>query len=153
MKSSRSPWTTHQVPCHGQASVFAVPPPAHDMRCARLCGAIVHIAGRDGNALLVRTETAAQAAEMQGVVDDSDRTADGTQLVCCLVRPRSAAPRDFWRNRMLYYAVVFFVIALIAGVLGFGGIAGAAAGIAKILFFVFLVLFVVSLIMGRRVKV
>ena len=56
-------------------------------------------------------------------------------------------------NLMLYYAVVFFVIALIAGVLGFGGIAGAAAGIAKILFFVFLVLFVVSLIMGRRVKV
>ena len=67
-----------------------------------------------------------------------------------------AAPRDssfFWRNHMLYYAVVFFVIALIAGVLGFGGIAGAAAGIAKILFFVFLILFVVSLIMGRRVKV
>ncbi len=53
---------------------------------------------------------------------------------------------------MLYYAVVFFVIALIAGVLGFGGIAGAAAGIAKILFFVFLVLFVLSLIMGRRAK-
>lgn len=53
---------------------------------------------------------------------------------------------------MLYYAVVFFVIALIAGVLGFGGIAGAAAGIAKILFFVFLILFVVSLIMGRRVR-
>ena len=56
-------------------------------------------------------------------------------------------------NLRLYYAVVFFVIALIAGVLGFGGIAGAAAGIAKILFFVFLILFVVSLIMGRRVKV
>jgi uncharacterized membrane protein YtjA (UPF0391 family) len=56
-------------------------------------------------------------------------------------------------NLMLYYAVVFFVIALIAGVLGFGGIAGAAAGIAKILFFVFLILFVVSLIMGRRVRV
>jgi uncharacterized membrane protein YtjA (UPF0391 family) len=50
---------------------------------------------------------------------------------------------------MLYYAVVFLVIALIAGALGFFGVAGAAVGIAKILFFVFLVLFVVSLIIGR----
>jgi len=51
---------------------------------------------------------------------------------------------------MLYYAVVFLVIALIAGALGFFSVAGAAVGIAKILFFVFLVLFVVSLLMGRR---
>jgi uncharacterized membrane protein YtjA (UPF0391 family) len=53
-------------------------------------------------------------------------------------------------SAMLYYAVVFLVIALIAGALGFFGVAGAAVGIAKILFFVFLILFVVSLIMGRR---
>jgi uncharacterized membrane protein YtjA (UPF0391 family) len=51
---------------------------------------------------------------------------------------------------MLYYAIVFLVIALIAGALGFFGIAGAAVGIAKSLFFVFLILFVVSLLMGRR---
>ena len=51
---------------------------------------------------------------------------------------------------MLHYAIVFLVIALIAGVLVFGGIAGSAIGIAKILFFIFLVLFVVSLLMGRR---
>jgi uncharacterized membrane protein YtjA (UPF0391 family) len=50
---------------------------------------------------------------------------------------------------MLYYAIVFLVIALIAGALGFFGVAGAAVGIAKILFFVFLVLFVVSLLIGR----
>jgi len=49
---------------------------------------------------------------------------------------------------MLYYAVVFFVIAIIAAVLGFGGIAFGAAEIAKVLFFVFLVLFIGSLIMG-----
>jgi uncharacterized membrane protein YtjA (UPF0391 family) len=54
---------------------------------------------------------------------------------------------------MLYYALVFFVIALFAGVLGFGGIALAFAGVAKILFFIFLILFVVSLVshLGRRV--
>jgi uncharacterized membrane protein YtjA (UPF0391 family) len=53
-------------------------------------------------------------------------------------------------KKMLYYSVVFLVIALIAGALGFFGVAGAAVGIAKILFFVFLVLFVVSLVLGRR---
>jgi len=47
---------------------------------------------------------------------------------------------------MLYYALVFFIIAVIAGLLGFGVIASAAAGFAKILFFVFLVLFIVTLI-------
>ena len=48
---------------------------------------------------------------------------------------------------MLYWAVVFFIVAIIAAVLGFGGVAGAAAGIAEILFFVFLVLLMISLIM------
>ena len=47
---------------------------------------------------------------------------------------------------MLYYALVFLVIALVAGLLGFGVVAFAAAGIAKILFFVFLVLFLISLV-------
>ena len=41
---------------------------------------------------------------------------------------------------MLHYAVVFFVIALVAALLGFGGLAAGAAGIAKILFFVFVLL-------------
>jgi uncharacterized membrane protein YtjA (UPF0391 family) len=54
---------------------------------------------------------------------------------------------------MLYWAAVFFVIALVAAVLGFSGIAAGAAGIAKILFFVFLVLGALSLIFGRRVPV
>ncbi len=57
------------------------------------------------------------------------------------------------RNTMLYWAAVFFIIALVAAVLGFGGIAAGAAGIAKILFFIFLIAFIVSLLMGvfRRV--
>ena len=49
---------------------------------------------------------------------------------------------------MLYWAAVFFVIALIAAIFGFGGIAGGAMDIARILFFVFLVLFIVSLLTG-----
>jgi uncharacterized membrane protein YtjA (UPF0391 family) len=52
---------------------------------------------------------------------------------------------------MLYWAVVFFVVAMVAALLGFSGIAVAFAGVAKILFVVFLVLFLVSLIthLGR----
>ena len=54
---------------------------------------------------------------------------------------------------MLYYARVFFIIAIVAALLGFGGIAVAFAGVAKLLFVLFLILFLVSLVMhlGRRV--
>ncbi len=54
---------------------------------------------------------------------------------------------------MLYYALVFFVVAIIAAIFGFGGIAAGAVEIAKILFFIFLVLFVVSFVIGllRRI--
>jgi uncharacterized membrane protein YtjA (UPF0391 family) len=49
---------------------------------------------------------------------------------------------------MLHYAVVFFIIAIIAAVFGFTGIAAGAAEIAKILFYIFLVVFVVTLLLG-----
>lgn len=55
---------------------------------------------------------------------------------------------------MLYWAVVFLVIAIIAALFGFGGIAEASAGIAQVLFFIFLILLVAALVMhfvrGRR---
>ncbi|MBA2962531.1 MULTISPECIES: DUF1328 domain-containing protein [Ramlibacter] len=51
---------------------------------------------------------------------------------------------------MLHYAVVFFVIALVAALFGFGGIAAGAVEIAKILFFVFLILAVVAYLFGGR---
>ncbi len=51
---------------------------------------------------------------------------------------------------MLNYALLFLVIALIAGVLGFWAVAGTAAFVAKILFVVFLVIFLVSWLSGRR---
>lgn len=54
---------------------------------------------------------------------------------------------------MLYYTLIFLVIALVAAGLGFGGIAGASAGIAQILFFVFLALLVLSLVAGIIRKV
>jgi uncharacterized membrane protein YtjA (UPF0391 family) len=51
-------------------------------------------------------------------------------------------------GQMLYWAAMFFVVALVAALLGFFGVATAAAGIAKILFYIFLVIFLVTLIMG-----
>jgi uncharacterized membrane protein YtjA (UPF0391 family) len=47
---------------------------------------------------------------------------------------------------MLGWALVFLVVALVAGTFGFRGVAGMATGFAKLLFFVFLVLFVLALV-------
>jgi uncharacterized membrane protein YtjA (UPF0391 family) len=53
---------------------------------------------------------------------------------------------------MLHYAVVFFVIALIAALFGFGGIAAGAVEIGKILFIVFALLAVASFLFGLTRK-
>ena len=50
---------------------------------------------------------------------------------------------------MLRWAVIFFVVAIIAGLLGFTKIAGSTMQIAKILFFIFVILAVVVFIFGR----
>lgn len=51
---------------------------------------------------------------------------------------------------MLYWTLIFLVLALLAGAMGFGGVASAAAGIAQVLFFVFMALLVWSLVTGMR---
>lgn len=56
---------------------------------------------------------------------------------------------------MLRWALIFFVISLVAGALGFTGIASGARRIAKVLFGLFLVLalvvLVVALFIGQAV--
>jgi uncharacterized membrane protein YtjA (UPF0391 family) len=47
---------------------------------------------------------------------------------------------------MLKWALIFFIIALIAGALGFTTIAGTSIAIAKVLFFIFLALVVIFVI-------
>jgi uncharacterized membrane protein YtjA (UPF0391 family) len=61
---------------------------------------------------------------------------------------RVPCPTDPEEAEMLYYAVVFFIIALIAALFGFGGIAAGAAGIAKILFVVFLIVALVTFLLS-----
>ncbi len=52
---------------------------------------------------------------------------------------------------LLKWALILFVISLIAGGLGFSGVSQAAGGIARILFFIFIVLFVILLIAGLTI--
>jgi uncharacterized membrane protein YtjA (UPF0391 family) len=47
---------------------------------------------------------------------------------------------------MLKWALIFAVVALIAGLLGFTTIAGTSMAIAKTLFFIFAIIFVVLLL-------
>ncbi len=50
---------------------------------------------------------------------------------------------------LIRWALVFFIVAIVAAVFGFTGIAAAAIEIGRILFFVFLVLFIVFLVLGK----
>ena len=54
---------------------------------------------------------------------------------------------------MLYYALMFLVIAFVAAMLGFAMLAGVAATIAKVMFVLFLILFIVALARGKRPRI
>lgn len=49
---------------------------------------------------------------------------------------------------MLRWAVIFFIIAVVAAIFGFTGVASAAAGIAKVLFWLAVAVFVLFLVLG-----
>jgi uncharacterized membrane protein YtjA (UPF0391 family) len=49
---------------------------------------------------------------------------------------------------MLTWAIIFFLISVVAGIFGFTGIAVGAQTIAKVLFGIFLILFLIVLIFG-----
>jgi uncharacterized membrane protein YtjA (UPF0391 family) len=50
---------------------------------------------------------------------------------------------------MLYYALVFLIIGLIAGALGLFGVAAVASQIAWVLFLIGIILLVIHLVTGR----
>jgi len=52
---------------------------------------------------------------------------------------------------MIRWAIIFFIVALVAVALGLGGIAPLAAEIGYVLLVVGVILFIVHLIAGRRV--
>jgi uncharacterized membrane protein YtjA (UPF0391 family) len=49
---------------------------------------------------------------------------------------------------LLKWALIFFLISIVAAVFGFTGIAIASADVARILFYIFLVIFLVLLVLG-----
>ena len=49
---------------------------------------------------------------------------------------------------MIKWAIIFFVISVIAGFFGFTGVASGARTIAKVLFFIALIAFVIVLVFG-----
>jgi uncharacterized membrane protein YtjA (UPF0391 family) len=49
---------------------------------------------------------------------------------------------------MLKWALIFFVVSLIAGFFGFSGVSAATAGIAKILFYIAIVVFIIFLVLA-----
>jgi uncharacterized membrane protein YtjA (UPF0391 family) len=57
---------------------------------------------------------------------------------------RVAGNRPLEGGIMLYWALMFLLVAIVAALFGFTGIAVAAASIAKLLFFIFLLLFVIT---------
>jgi uncharacterized membrane protein YtjA (UPF0391 family) len=58
-----------------------------------------------------------------------------------------------WSNRMtiLKWALIFFLVSVVAGILGFTGISAASADVARFLFYVFVVIFLVLLILGLTI--
>jgi uncharacterized membrane protein YtjA (UPF0391 family) len=50
--------------------------------------------------------------------------------------------------RMLKWAVIFFIISLVAGVFGFTGVASGARSISKTLFFIAIAFFLIVLVFG-----
>ena len=49
---------------------------------------------------------------------------------------------------LLKWALIAFVISIIAGALGFSGVSSAAGGFAKILFFIFIAIAIIVLILA-----
>jgi uncharacterized membrane protein YtjA (UPF0391 family) len=52
---------------------------------------------------------------------------------------------------MLRWAVIFLIIALVAGILGFTDIASASASIAQFIFAIFLLLFLGAVVIGLTI--
>jgi uncharacterized membrane protein YtjA (UPF0391 family) len=52
---------------------------------------------------------------------------------------------------LLKWALVFFLISVVAGLLGFTDISVATADVARFLFYVFVVIFLVLLILGLTI--
>jgi uncharacterized membrane protein YtjA (UPF0391 family) len=65
--------------------------------------------------------------------------------------PRRGGSLEEQGMTLLKWALIFFVVSIIAGVLGFTGISAASADVARFLFYVFVVIFLVLLVLGLTI--
>jgi uncharacterized membrane protein YtjA (UPF0391 family) len=72
------------------------------------------------------------------------------QLIADVDRLAASAPsqRGLLMGNLLYWAVVFLIVALVAAFVGFGGVAGVATEGARLLFWVAIILVILSFIGG-----
>ena len=52
---------------------------------------------------------------------------------------------------LLKWALIFFLISIVAAVFGFSGISAATADIARVLFYIFVAIFLLLLILGLTI--
>jgi uncharacterized membrane protein YtjA (UPF0391 family) len=55
-----------------------------------------------------------------------------------------------WSGAMslLKWALIMFIVSLVAAIFGFTGLAAASADVARVLFYIFVVIFVILLVLG-----
>jgi uncharacterized membrane protein YtjA (UPF0391 family) len=68
-----------------------------------------------------------------------------------VVRNPAAGGREEWPMTILRWALIFFLVSLVAGLFGFTDISAASADVARFLFYVFVVIFLVLLILGLTI--
>jgi uncharacterized membrane protein YtjA (UPF0391 family) len=66
-------------------------------------------------------------------------------------RRSSGETREDRTMTILKWALIFFLVSVVAGILGFTGLSAASADIARFLFYVFVVIFLVLLILGLTI--
>ena len=49
---------------------------------------------------------------------------------------------------ILKWALIFFVVSIVAGILGFTGVSAASTDVARVLFYIFVAIFLVLLLLG-----
>ena len=52
---------------------------------------------------------------------------------------------------LLKWALIFFVVSIVAGIFGFTGISAASADVARFLFYIFVVIFLILLVLGLTI--
>jgi uncharacterized membrane protein YtjA (UPF0391 family) len=85
---------------------------------------------------------------MPQVLDEGDGPEQEDEICGGPRRASTVARTPSQGEQMIYWAAVFYLLALLAAILGFGGFVPGGWEPARIMFFVFLVVFVVLLLGG-----